>query len=82
MHSKIKINSKVVFDTDKLEVFIEEMKYDNTKLQKYEEEVLSVIGKEGIVKEINNSFATVVFPGTGNINIPVKYLVLSPPISG
>jgi hypothetical protein len=80
MHTKITTGDKVGIDTDKLEVFIEETTSDNKELQQYQQLVLSVVGKAGIVKQEEGTFTMVAYPGMQDIKIPTKYLVVLPPM--
>ena len=80
MSTKIITGDKVLFDADKLEIFLDETISGNKELETYKEHILSCIGQVGIAKETGHPFTVVAYPGNKELQVPTKYLVKLPPM--
>lgn len=80
MESTLKIGSRVIFDTEKVEVFKEETTSDRKEVQQYQKMVLGGINQVGVVKEVGSPLTTVSYPDGWDLPVPNKYLIVLPEI--
>jgi len=75
---KIENGDKVLFDTEKLDVFKSETTGDTEGIKQYQKLVLAGINQVGVVKEYGVNLTTVSFPDGWDLPIPTKYLIVLP----
>ncbi len=80
LHPKqaIKTGDKVIFDTDKIEVFKAETGGPDEAIRQYRQLVLGGVDQIGIVKEFGNNLTTVSYPDGWDLPVPTKYLIVLP----
>jgi hypothetical protein len=78
MKQSLKINDRVTFDTNKLNVFLTETTSVSPEVTEYQKLVLAGVDQVGTVQEINLNMTTVQFNDGWVLPIPTKYLVILP----
>jgi hypothetical protein len=76
----LKVGDKVMFDTERLELFKTETNGGNDAIKQYQKLVLAGVNQVGIIKDYGMDLSTVSYPDGWEIPIPTKYLVLLPQI--
>jgi len=74
----IKVEDKVTFDNDKIEIFKAETSSNDKAIKQYQQLVLGGIDQVGVVKEFLGNLTTVSYPDGWDLPVPTKYLIVLP----
>jgi hypothetical protein len=80
MSSKLRIGDKVIFNSDKIEIFKAETSADSKAVRDYQNLVIAGVDQIGTVKEPGHNLTTVSYDDGWDLPIPTKYLVVLPSV--